>query len=116
MGNQSGSDRGGLFHRTDLLAVYAQRQETPESTGKTHSTKGILKENYRRISHYGNITFEIFSNFVGGQLMDACILGLLCFIGMSIFHFQYPLLISVIIGLTNMIPIVKQLSAPFPVH
>ena len=43
MGNQSGSDRGGLFHRTDLLAVYAQRQETPESTGKTHSTKGILQ-------------------------------------------------------------------------
>ena len=43
MGNQSGSDRGGLFHRTDLLAVYAQRQKTPESTGKTHSTKGILQ-------------------------------------------------------------------------
>ena len=62
--------------------------------------KAFSKENYRRISHYGNITFEIFSNFVGGQLMDACILGLLCFIGMSIFHFQYPLLISVIIGLT----------------
>ena len=66
--------------------------------------KAFSKENYRRISHYGNITFEIFSNFVGGQLMDACILGLLCFIGMSIFHFQYPVLISVIIGVTNIIP------------
>ena len=76
--------------------------------------KAFSKENYRRISHYGNITFEIFSNFVGGQLMDACILGLLCFIGMSIFHFQYPLLISVIIGLTNMIPIVGPIVGTIP--
>ena len=76
--------------------------------------KAFSKENYHRISHYGNITFEIFSNFVGGQLMDACILGLLCFIGMSIFHFQYPLLISVIIGLTNMIPIVGPIVGTIP--
>ena len=76
--------------------------------------KAFSKENYRRISHYGNITFEIFSNFVGGQLMDACILGLLCFIGMSIFHFQYPVLISVIIGLTNMIPIVGPIVGTVP--
>ena len=46
--------------------------------------------------------------------MDACILGLLCFIGMSIFHFQYPLLISVIIGLTNMIPIVGPIVGTIP--
>ena len=76
--------------------------------------KAFSKENYHRISHYGNITFEIFSNFVGGQLMDACILGLLCFIGMSIFHFQYPVLISVIIGLTNMIPIVGPIVGTVP--
>lgn len=76
--------------------------------------KAFSKENYRRISHYGNITFEIFSNFVGGQLMDACILGFLCFIGMSIFKFQYPILISVIIGLTNMIPIVGPIVGTIP--
>ena len=46
--------------------------------------------------------------------MDACILGLLCFIGMSIFHFQYPVLISVIIGLTNMIPIVGPIVGTVP--
>ena len=43
MGNQSGQHCSGLLHWADLLAVYAQRQETPESTGKTHSTKGILQ-------------------------------------------------------------------------
>lgn len=85
-----------------------------KSQAKRILQKAFSKENYRRISHYGNITFEIFSNFVGGQLMDACILGLLCFIGMSIFKFQYPVLISVIIGLTNMIPIVGPIVGTVP--
>ncbi len=85
-----------------------------KSQAKRILQKAFSKKNYRRISHYGNITFEIFSNFVGGQLMDACILGLLCFIGMSIFKFQYPVLISVIIGLTNMIPIVGPIVGTVP--
>ena len=85
-----------------------------KSQAKRILQKAFSKENYRRISHYGNITFEIFSNFVGGQLMDACILGLLCFIGMSIFKFQYPVLISVIIGLTNMVPIVGPIVGTVP--
>lgn len=85
-----------------------------KSQAKRILQKAFSKENYRRISHYGNITFEIFSNFVGGQLVDACILGLLCFIGMSIFKFQYPVLISVIIGLTNMVPIVGPIVGTVP--
>ncbi len=42
--------------------------------------------------------------FIIGKIIDSSIIGLMCFIGMSIFRFDYPLLISVIIGLSNLIP------------
>ena len=48
---------------------------------------------------------DIFSSFVNGRLFDALIVGMLCFIGMSIFGFQYTLLISVLVAVTNVIPI-----------
>lgn len=47
----------------------------------------------------------IFSNFIGGQLIEACILGLLCFIGMSILKIPYALASSVLVGFTALIPI-----------
>ena len=42
--------------------------------------------------------------FIIGRLIDSSIIGVMCFIGMSIFRFHYPLLISFLIGLCNMIP------------
>ena len=42
--------------------------------------------------------------FIIGKIIDSSIIGLMCFIGMSIFRFDYPLLISVIVGVCNMIP------------
>ena len=46
-----------------------------------------------------------FSNFISGQLIESGILGVLCFIGMKIFNFPQPLLISVIISVTALIPV-----------
>lgn len=49
-------------------------------------------------------THRIFSGFINGKLLDSLIIGILCFIGMSILRFEYPLLISFIVGVTNIIP------------
>ena len=49
---------------------------------------------------------ETFSNFISGQLADSCILGVLCFIGMNIFRFPYADVISVVIGVTSLVPLV----------
>ena len=46
----------------------------------------------------------IFSGFLRGKLLDSLIIGVLCFIFSNIFHFPYAPLISVIIGVTNIIP------------
>ncbi len=49
---------------------------------------------------------ETFSNFIGGQLTDSCILGLLCFVGMTIFRFPYANVISIVVGVTSLVPLV----------
>ena len=47
---------------------------------------------------------RIFTNFIVGKAIDSTIIGILCFVLMSIFRMEYALLISVIVGITNMIP------------
>lgn len=47
---------------------------------------------------------DIFSGFINGKILDSFIIGLLCFIFMSIFGWPYAMLISVIVGVTNIIP------------
>ncbi len=42
--------------------------------------------------------------FIIGKIIDSLIIGIICFIGLSIFKFDYALLISVIVGVTNVIP------------
>lgn len=47
---------------------------------------------------------RIFSGFVRGKLLDSLIIGLLCFAGCSVLQFPYTPLVSVIVGVTNVIP------------
>lgn len=49
-------------------------------------------------------TDKVFGNFFSGQLIDALIVGILCFIVMMIFQMPYPLIVAVIVGITNIIP------------
>ena len=51
------------------------------------------------------LTADTFASFVTGQITEACILGLLCFIGMTILRFSYAPLISVIIAVSALIPV-----------
>ena len=57
---------------------------------------------------------ETLNRFIAGQVTEAFILGVLCFIGMTIFRFDYPLLISVIIGVTAVIPILGAYIGVIP--
>ena len=47
---------------------------------------------------------KMFGGFINGKIMDSAIIGLLCYIGCLIFKFPSALLVSVIIGVTNVIP------------
>ena len=55
-----------------------------------------------------------FSRFICGQITEAAVLGGLCFAGMLIFGFDYPLLISVIIGVTALVPVIGAFIGTIP--
>lgn len=48
---------------------------------------------------------KTFIGFLGGKLLDSLIIGVICFVGMKIFKMPYPLLVSFIIGITNIVPV-----------
>ena len=52
------------------------------------------------------LTADTFTSYVSGQVIEAGIIGVLCFVGMCIFGFDYAILISVIIAVTALVPIV----------
>ncbi|MCD8197371.1 MAG: AI-2E family transporter [Lachnospiraceae bacterium] len=47
---------------------------------------------------------RMFTGFLSGRIIDSLIIGVICFIGMLILRIPNPLLISVIVGVTNIIP------------
>lgn len=47
---------------------------------------------------------EIFGGFISGKIIDSLIIGILCFICLYFMKMPYALLVSVIVGVTNVIP------------
>ena len=55
-----------------------------------------------------------FIGFINGKLLDSAIIGLICYIGCSILQMPYALLVSVMIGITNIIPFFGPLIGAVP--
>ena len=47
---------------------------------------------------------EIFGGFIYGKIIDSAIIGVLCYIGCLILRIPSPLLVAVIVGVTNVVP------------
>lgn len=59
----------------------------------------------RAVSDFVRQTDKIFSGFISGKLLDSLIVGMICYLGLLILNMPYVLLISVIVGVTNIIPV-----------
>lgn len=70
-----------------------------------------LADKIIRVIRLSNTTF---SKFITGQCIEAVILGILCFIGMNIFSMPYSLLVSVLIGVTALIPVFGAFIGTIP--
>ena len=95
----------GIF--SIVIAIYILAQK--ERVGRW--AKGIViaflpDKASDRILSVARLSNEVFSNFITGQLIEAIILGVLCYIGMLIFRFPYPEIIAVLIGATSLVPMV----------
>lgn len=58
----------------------------------------------KRILEISRRSNETFGKFLSGKILDSFIIGVLTFVILAIFKMPYTLLISVIIGITNIIP------------
>ena len=57
---------------------------------------------------------KIFSGFITGKILDFMIIGVICYVCMLLFRIEYPLLISVIVGFTNIVPFFGPLIGAIP--
>ena len=71
--------------------------------------KGVHK--FLRIGSHVSYTFM---HFLSGKTLDSVIIGLLCFIGLTIIGTPYVTLISIIIGVTNIIPFFGPIIGAIP--
>ena len=89
-----------------VFSVYLLAQK--ETIGK--QVKKVLYALFRddkvtKVLDVASLSNLSFSRFVAGQLLEAVIIGLLCFIGMLIFRMPYAGVVSVLVGFTALIPV-----------
>ena len=70
-----------------------------------------VAENVLRICSYANANF---TNFFVGKIIDSAIIGVLTFFCMNLLRLDYAVLISVIIGITNIIPVFGPFIGAIP--
>ena len=62
------------------------------------------KEKADAIFELGTLCNQTFGGFISGKIIDSAIIGLLCFIAMTVLKLPMTMLISVVVGVTNVIP------------
>lgn len=107
--NITSSVVSGLYNTifSIVISVYilAQKERIGRFVKRTIDTFAPQKLAYT--TYYISVrASESFSRFIGGQLIESIILGLLCYIGMLIFRFPNAPIISVLIAVTSLVPVV----------
>lgn len=93
-----------------IISVYILAQKERIGAFMKRIIDSFLPEKHAKLVHHISAqTYFSFTRFIGGQLIEAVILGTLCYIGMLIFGFPNAAIISIIVCVTALIPIVGAL-------
>lgn len=88
-----------------IISVYVlSSKEVFKAGSKKMIYAAFSREKANEILKVARKSNEIFGGFISGKMIDSLIIGLLCFAGVSILDMPYVLLVSVIVGVTNVIP------------
>ena len=87
-----------------------------------HFSAALRKLNYswfsletaEKVREAVEFTDRTFMGFISGKLLDSAIIGLICYIVCAILNMPYALLVSVIVGVTNIIPFFGPLLGAVP--
>ncbi len=61
-------------------------------------------KNANKFISFFRLSHEKFGKFLTGKIFDSLIIGFLCFVILTLFNIPYSVLISVVVGVTNIIP------------
>ncbi len=88
-----------------IVAVYLLASRKKFSRQSIMLVRSILPPRWADVT-LQEIAFvdRMFGGFIDGKLVDSAIIGVLCYIGCATFRFPNPLLVSAIVGITNVIP------------
>ena len=89
-----------------VFALYLlAKKEVVTAHLKNLAVTVLPPQNARRLLHVVTLTKQTFTNFVTGQLTEAVIIGVLCFLGMLILGIPYAGAVSAFVGATALIPV-----------
>lgn len=88
-----------------IVAVYVlSSKETFAKQGKKLIYAIFKEKQAEKILKEFKKSDDIFGGFISGKIIDSLIIGALCFIGLTILDMPYTMLVSTIVGVTNVIP------------
>lgn len=98
-----------------VVAIYVLAyKDTFQAQAKKLTVAMFKEERANRIIETARRSNKIVNGFLVGKLIDSVIVGVICYIGMLLMKMPYPELISVIIGVTNIIPFFGPLLGMIP--
>ena len=98
-----------------VLAVYLLSQkERYLAQGRKVLYALLPEEHVRTFLNAGSHVSYTFMHFLTGKTIDSLIMGLLCFIGMTVLQMPYAALISIFVGVTNIIPFFGPIIGAVP--
>ncbi len=88
-----------------IVSVYIlANHETFSANAKRWLYSLVSVETAQKIRRGLAFTDRTFAGFINGKILDSAIIGLICYIGCALLNMPYTLLVSVIVGVTNVIP------------
>ncbi len=64
----------------------------------------LSKKDAERIIAFGRRINSVFSRYILGKIIDSALIGIICFLGLIPMNVSYPFLISLLVGILNLIP------------
>ena len=98
-----------------IVACYLLASRKKFARQSVMIVRSLLKPRWADL-FLGEVAFvdRMFGGFIDGKILDSAIIGVLCYVGCSIFRFPNALLVSTFVGVTNVIPFFGPIIGAVP--
>lgn len=98
-----------------IISIFALANRAQFKRQSTKILKALVSERvYNKIIEVAMVADKKFSGFFIGKIVDSAIVGIICIICMSLLKMPYTMLISIIVFITNIVPIIGPIIGAVP--